>query len=215
MVANLQTHIAYRCPECGTLIYGFVGKFALSANLLRIKCSCGHSALDINITNDNKIRLSVPCLFCKQNHSFVVSQSIFFGRDIFLLNCPYANMDICFIGSKEKIDAEALRSGNELEKLLSDLEAESIKDMQPTDMEEDEILPDPAVYDTVRFLVKELECEGKIDCPCHSGEYDIRFSKEGIEVYCPECEARHTFHAASAAISEDYLSIDSLILKQE
>ena len=122
MVANLQTHIAYRCPECGTLIYGFVGKFALSANLLRIKCSCGHSALDINITNDNKIRLSVPCLFCKQNHSFVVSQSIFFGRDIFLLNCPYANMDICFIGSKEKIDAEALRSGNELEKLLSDLE---------------------------------------------------------------------------------------------
>ena len=215
MVANLQTHIAYRCPECGTLIYGFVGKFALSANLLRIKCSCGHSALDINITNDNKIRLSVPCLFCKQNHSFVVSQSIFFGRDIFLLNCPYANMDICFIGSKENIDNEARRSGAELEKLLSDLEAESIKDMQPTDMEEEEILPDPAVYDTIRFLVKDLEADGKIDCPCHSGEYDVRFCKEGIEVFCPECEARHIFYTASAAASEDYLSIDSLELRQE
>ena len=58
MIANLQTHIAYRCPDCGTVIYGFVGKFALSANLLRIKCSCGHSALDINITNDGKIRIS-------------------------------------------------------------------------------------------------------------------------------------------------------------
>lgn len=213
MVANLQTHIAYRCPECGTLIYGFVGKFSLSANLLRLKCSCGHSAMDINITNDKKIRLSVPCIFCKQNHSFVVSQSIFFGRDIFLLNCPYANMDICFIGAKEKIDGEVVRSGKELEKLLINLEAESIKDIQPTDIEEDEILPDPTVYDTIRFLVKDLEADGKIDCPCHTGSYELRFCKEGIEVYCPECNATYVFNTESASSSEEYLTIDSIQLK--
>ena len=213
MVANLQTHIAYRCPECGTMIYGFVGKFALSANLLRVKCSCGHSALDINITNDKKVRISAPCLFCKQNHSFVVSQSIFFGRDIFLLNCPYANMDICFIGSKEKIDEETIRSGKELERLLADLEAESIKDMQPVDLEEDEVLPDPAAYDTIRFLVKELEAEGKIDCPCHSGKYDLRFSDSGIEAYCEDCGATYTFNTQSASTAEDYLSTDSIYLK--
>ena len=78
-----QTHVAYRCPECGTLIYGFVGKFALAANMLRLKCDCGGSAMDITISNDNKIRLSVPCIFCKQNHSYTISQSIFFGRDLF------------------------------------------------------------------------------------------------------------------------------------
>lgn len=212
MIANLQTHIAYRCPECGTLIYGFVGKFALSANLLRIKCSCGHSAMDVNITNDKKIRLSVPCLFCKQNHSFVVSQSIFFGRDIFLLNCPYSNMDICFIGTKEKIDEEVTRSGKELERLLADLDAENIKDIQPTDIDEDEILPDPTIYDTIRFLIKDLEADGKIDCPCHRGEYELRFCKEGIEVYCPECSASHVFNTEAASASEDYLSIDSIQL---
>lgn len=213
MVANLQTHIAYRCPECGTLIYGFVGKFALSANLLRIKCSCGHSALDLNITNDKKIRISAPCLFCKQNHSFVVSENIFFGRDIFLLNCPYANMDICFIGSKEKVDKETERQVEELQRLLSDLEAESIKDIQPTDLEEDEILPDPSVYDTLRFLIKELEAEGKIDCPCHSGVYNLRYAKDGIEVYCEECEASHLFNTKSQSSTEDYLKTDSLYLK--
>ena len=100
-----QTHVAYRCPDCGTVIYGFVGKFALSAGFLRLKCSCGKSAMDISVTYDGKVRLSVPCLFCKQNHNFVVSQSIFFERDLFLLNCPYANMDIAFIGEKEKIDS--------------------------------------------------------------------------------------------------------------
>ena len=156
-----QTHVAYRCPDCGTIIYGFVGKFALSAGMLRLKCSCGGSAMDITMTQDGKVRLSVPCIFCKQNHSYVVSQSIFFGRDIFLLNCPYSNMDICFIGEKDKTDEQLERTGKELEQLLEDLEAESHKDLQPQDMDEEEALPDPAVYDTIRFLVKELEYDGK------------------------------------------------------
>ena len=121
-------------------------------------------------------------------------------------------MDICFIGSKEKIDSEILRSGKELEKLLLDLEAESIKDMQPIDMEEDEILPDPTVYDTIRFLVKELEEDKKIDCPCHRGSYELRFAKDGIDVFCPDCNASYTFNTEAASASEEYLSIDSITL---
>ena len=212
MVAKLNTHVAYRCPDCGSMIYGFVGKFALSANLLRLKCSCGKSALDINITNDNKIRLTVPCVFCKTGHSFVVSQSIFFERERFLLNCPYANMDICFIGDKEKVDEDVKESEKALTKLLADLEAESLSDIQPTDTDEEDALPDPVVYDTIRFLIKDLEAEGKIDCPCHSGSYELRFCKGGIEVYCPECEATHIFNVESEAASEEYLSIDELNL---
>ena len=167
-----QTHIAFRCPECGTIIYGFVGKFALSAGMLRLKCSCGEHALDISTTQDGKIRLSIPCIFCKQNHSYVVSQSIFFGRDVFLLNCPYSNMDIGFIGEKDKTDRELERTGKEIEQLLEELEVESHKDIQPQDVDEDEVLTDPTVYDAIRFLVKELEFEGKVDCPCHSGGYE-------------------------------------------
>lgn len=213
MIAKIQTHIAYRCPECSSTIYGFVGKFALSANLLRIKCSCGKSALDINVTHDDKIRLSVPCIFCKQNHSFVVSQNIFFGRDSFLLNCPYANMDICFIGDKENVDREVERSTGELMDLLKNLEADSLKEIQPTDMEEDEVLPDPAIYDAVRFLLKELEADEKIDCPCHSGSYDLRFSREGIEIFCNECGAYHSFNLTSPSAAEELVNIDTLQLK--
>lgn len=207
-----QTHIAYRCPECATLIYGFVGKFALSAGMLRLKCSCGNSALDVSFTQDKKVRLSVPCIFCKQNHNYVVSQNLFFGRDVFLLNCPYSNMDICFIGEKEKTDAEAERTGKELEQLLRNLEAEDLKDIQPIELDEEEVLPDPAVYDSIRFLVKELEEDGKIDCPCHNGQYELRFCKEGIQVFCSECGASHIFNTEAVAASEEYLNLDSLTL---
>ncbi len=213
MSDNIKTHIAYRCPDCNTVIYGFVGRFALSAKLLRNKCSCGNSALDISITNDNKIRLSVPCVFCKQNHNFVLSQTMFFERELFSLSCPYANMDIAFIGEKEQIDESVARSDEQMSDLMKSLEAESISDLQPTDLEEDEILPEPAVYDCIRFLIKELEADGKIDCPCHSGSYDLRYCKEGIEVFCPECNAAHIFTAASASAAEDAVLIDSLFLE--
>lgn len=207
-----NTHIAYRCPECGSAVIGFVGKFALSADMLRLKCACGGSHLDINITNDKKIRLSVPCIFCRSNHSLVVSESIFFGRDLFLLNCPYSNMDICFIGKKEKLDSELERSGKELERLLADLEAESIRDMQPEDINEEDVLPDPTVYDEIRFLIKSLEDEGAIDCPCHSGSYDLRFADSGIQVYCPTCGASHLFNTAAESATLDYLDITELKL---
>ena len=211
MVANFTTHVAYRCPECGTLVFGIVGKFALSANLLRIKCPCNHSSLDISITGDNKIRLSVPCLFCKKNHSYVVSNTIFFERDLFLLNCPYSNMDICFIGSKEKLDEETERATKELESMLRNLEAESLSDIQPEPLEE-EGPPDPAAYDIIRFIVKDIESEGKIDCPCHSGEYDLRVTPEGVEVFCTKCNAKRVFKATSPIATEDYLTLDSIYL---
>ena len=212
IVEPKKTHIAYRCPDCGTTVYGLVGKFALSAGLIRLKCPCGNSGLDLSVTNDKKIRLVVPCLFCKSTHNYVISQSILFGRDIFLLNCPYSNMDICFIGEKENCDEHVKRTADELERLLAALEVEELKEIQPIDIDEEEALPDPTVYDALRFLVKELEYDGKIDCPCHNGVYELRFCREGIQVYCEECGATFTFDTRAEAAAEDYLNLDSIKL---
>jgi len=210
---NIQTHVAYRCPSCGTAVFGFVGKFALSAGMIRLKCSCGESHLDINVTSDKKLRLTVPCVFCKKGHTFTLSQTIFFERDSFLLNCPYSNMDIAFIGTKEKVDEHVLRTGEELTRLLADLEAESLKEIQPEDLDENDVLPDPTVYDALRFLVKDLEADGKVDCPCHKGEYDLRFAPDGIQVFCPDCGAVFNFTLAGDHSYENYLDLDEINLR--
>lgn len=207
-----ETRIAYFCPECGTAVLGIVGKFALSANMVRLKCGCGESVLDISASSDGKIRLSVPCIFCKQNHSYVISQNIFFERDIFILNCPYANMDIAFIGSEEKTEREIERTRAELDRLVKALELESYKDMQPIDVEQEEILPDASLYDTLRFVLKDLEEEGKVHCPCNEGEYDLRFCDEGMEAYCTKCGASYTFPVKTASLGEEYINLDELTL---
>ncbi len=212
-VKKRQTNVAYRCPECGTVVGGFVGKFALAANLLRLKCPCDKSALDISVTNDKKIRLSVPCLFCRQNHNFTVSQPIFYERDLFLLGCPYANMDIGFLGEEKAVNEALSSSGRVLGRLIADLGCDEVRDIQPQDMPDEEILPDAEMYDLARFLEKELEADGKIHCPCGAGDYDLRFCPEGIEIYCKNCGATHIFRAQSAAQIEEFLGTDEIFLK--
>ncbi len=206
------THIAYRCPECLDTVVGIVGQFALSADMLRLRCPCGKSATDISVTKDGKVRFSVPCLLCRKNHDFTVAAPLFFDRDLFRLNCPYANVDICFVGEKEKIDAALDESAEVLGRLAADYGVDSVKDLAPRDLDDDEILPEPEVYDMVRFLVKELEADGEIDCPCHSGHYDFRFTDGGVQVFCPDCGASYTFPAESAEGVRESLTLDRLTL---
>ena len=205
--------IAYRCASCGAAVLGTVGKFALSADMLRLKCGCDEpSILDIHITREGKVKLTVPCILCGESHSFVVSEEILLNRDLSKLSCPYSGIDITFIGEQSAIDAELERTGKELSAIMTGLEAEELSDLQPKEMSEDEVLPDPAVYDTIRFVLKDLEAEGKVSCPCGKGGYDLRFTDEGIQAYCESCGATYLFRSVTPAACEEYLSLDSLKL---
>jgi hypothetical protein len=182
--------------------------------MLRLKCSCPDSpSLDVTLAGDGKIRLSVPCLFCKQNHSYVVTESLFFDKDKFMLNCPYSGMDIAFIGDEETVTEELSRTEKELNMLMASLEAEELSDIQPQDMPEAEILPDPAVYDTLRFVLKDLEADERVKCPCGKGPYDLRFIEGGMQAYCESCGASRDFNAQSPTMAEEYLDLDELTLK--
>lgn len=206
-------HIAYRCPSCGTAVRGLLGSFAARADLLKLKCPSGDGELSLALSPDReRVRVSVPCLFCGQSHQYTVSRSIILGSEPFLLNCPYTNMDICFLGSEKEVDAALDRAEGELGGLLAEMGLESMRELQPIDLDPDEVLPDAQIYDVVRYVVKELEAEGAIDCPCRSGEYDIAMTDRGILVYCPACNASYLFHTDSVAAAEEFLQIDHLTL---
>ncbi|MFA5561245.1 MAG: hypothetical protein WDA00_01195 [Eubacteriales bacterium] len=206
ILENKQTHITYRCPDCGDAIFGLVGAFSLRAEMVKLKCPCGKSSLHIQPTKDKKARLSVPCLFCGKPHHYMISQSLLYGRELFLLNCPYTNMDICFTGTKEKIDGALSQSAGELERLFASL------DMEPMPAAARPYLPDASIHDIVRFVVRELEEEGKIYCPCQNGTYDLRLTQEGICVFCTACGASALFPADSVAAAEDFLHCEELHL---
>ena len=220
VIEQKQTHVAYHCPHCGMAVLGYVGEFALSADMLKIKCDCGQSVLTLTYTNDKKIRLSVPCLFCENPHHFVVSQELFFGKDIFLLSCPYMGMDVCFIGKPSELQRALNESAKQLNEffeknnliLPANEEKDETETSEATESEEEAILPDERVYDIIHFLVKDLEADRAIDCPCGTGPYETEILPGGIRVFCAECGAEYFFAVESVSQAEMFLQLNELTL---
>ena len=212
-MAIRRSQIAYRCPECACATVGFLGGLTSVSDMLRLKCSCDGSALDIKKHSDGKIHLSVPCVYCKSNHSFIVAADVITRYEPTKFSCPYSGMGITFIGDEASVSNDIATSADELSRILASFEAETLSDIQPQDVGEDSMPPDPAIYDTLNFIVRDLEAEGEVHCPCGKGPYDLRFTDDGMQVYCDSCGATYDFYARSVSVAEEYIPLTSITLK--
>ena len=60
MVLNTkQTTVAYRCPHCGAGVMSAVSPFALRGNMVRLKCTCGQSVMEIEPAGAGKVRFGI------------------------------------------------------------------------------------------------------------------------------------------------------------
>ena len=210
---NKQITAAYRCPHCGAGVMSAVSPFALRGNMIRLKCTCGKSVMEIEPAGD-KIRLTVPCIICPKPHHFTVSESVFFGNDLFLLPCPYTDMNVAMTGEINHVKAELSRTELELMDLM---EQNGISDLDAFRSEEQEILPDPQVLEIVMFVIRDLDDEGKIRCRCGEDaadrEYDVEILAEGVRVTCKKCGAAKLIPADSLLDAHEFLNADFLELE--
>ena len=213
-----QTTVAYRCPHCGAGVLSMVDVFSLGADMIKLKCDCHKSEMSIVKQGDGKIRLTVPCILCPKPHTFVVSPAIFFGKEQFFLQCPYSDINICFLGEQNYVKAELARC--ELE-LLDIMEKNGISDFSAfhNDEEEDEDLPDPEIQQIALFVLHELEAEGKIYCRCEHKEeipedkYELEIRNDGILVRCRDCGAQRLISTDNYLDAHAFLYTDSLHLE--
>ena len=216
VIGDKKTFIGYRCPACGGGVLGICSELSLAGGrLLRLCCPCGESDMTLSKTQDGAIALTVPCLLCNGNHNYRVHPSVFFGRELFLLNCAYSNLDVAFIGDEEQVSQALDENEATLKKIFADAGLSTLARVKNEEYDKEDILPDAQVLDVVRFLVRELEADGQIDCPCHNGEYDVEFTRRGVRVFCQNCEGTHTFEVGSIEAAQDLLSCDHLTLTEE
>ncbi len=214
ILKDQKTTVAFRCPSCGKAILSGVNLFRLSADMLRLRCPDCDEALTVTSTNDGKLRLSVPCVFCPRPHNLVISKNAFFSEDLFVVPCGLSGIDIFFAGGEEAVRAALQKNEEDLKKVLRESGIENFAKLRedPPDP-----LPDPAVEHVVRFLLCELEEEGKISCYCkEEGEipfYDFQVLSERVRIFCHCCNAETYLPLRSEADAEHFISVDSLTLK--
>lgn len=206
-----KTTVAYRCPECGAIVRSMFGAFSLSADMLRLKCPCGGSDMTLVYTGDKKIRLSVPCFVCPSPHNFVVSQKVFFGRELFLLPCAYTGVNVCFIGDEDVVLKATEESERELREMLGETSFEELSSKRT-----DPFMTDPQIREIVTFVLQDLTDEGKIYCRCGEGEvgeYEAEILDQEIIVRCKKCSAAAVVPANSFTAANDFLNADHLTLE--
>ncbi len=213
-----NTTLAYRCPKCGAAVLSGLNMFSLTADMLKLKCSCGESELVLVNGGDGRVRLTVPCMLCPTPHQFTLSKSLLLGKELFCMPCPYTNVALCCVGDENHVKAEMSRS--ELE-LLDLLEQHGFADFhelsEASGRPEEERFPtDPQVRDIVMFVIRDLDEEGKIKCRCApcDGEhsYDVDIRDDGVLVSCPHCGASRLIPTDSSLAAHAFLNSDSLDL---
>lgn len=206
-----QTTLAYRCPACGGVATSMVGAFSLSGKLFRLKCECHGSDMSVEKTNDGKMRLSVPCLICGCNHSYVLSSSVFFDSDVFVIPCSLSGVDICFIGKEKEVSEAIEHSNDELLKMLDGQAIDSLKNQEKERFE----LSDPQILEIVRYVINELNEEEAIYCNCKGGhgEYTCDIYDDYVTVRCVKCGASEQIPTNSTIKAHEFLECDKLILK--
>ena len=149
-----RTTLAYRCPRCGAGVLSAVNVFALGGGMIKLKCTCGGSELSVVTAEENKVHLTVPCLMCRQDHHFTLSSSLFFGKDLFTLSCPYTGVNLAFLGEINRVRAELAKS--ELE-LLDLMEESGITSFELSEEEKKNTISDSQIRDVVMFVINDLD----------------------------------------------------------
>ena len=79
MVEEPKRTIAYLCPSCRQSVVVEKTVFSLAAAPSAIPCPCGKAALKTEIIGD-RVKLTVPCLFCEKEHTVSCSTHAFSMR---------------------------------------------------------------------------------------------------------------------------------------
>lgn len=211
VLESKQSTVAYRCPSCGSGVMSVVDAFRLSADMVKLKCECGNSEMSMVRSKDGKVRFTVPCMLCPNPHSFTVSQNLFFGKDLFVLPCPYCDINIAMMGETNHVKAELSRTELELLDMMEKSGIDSFDEIRG-----EQYLSDPQVLEIITYMIKELDDEGKIYCGCpdgEEGEYELEMTGEGIVITCKRCGASKTVPTDSLIQAYDFLNSDSLTLE--
>jgi hypothetical protein len=213
ILESKQTTIAYRCPACGAGVMSAVSLFSLKGSMVRLKCDCGKSAMEVLPTPDGKVRLTVPCIICPHPHHYTVSEKIFFESELFSLPCAYSDINICVMGEVNHVKAELSRTELELMDLM---EEHGIDSFAALHKKAEEVVSDPQVQEIVLFVIRDLDEERKIFCKCspdEEHEYDAEILPEGVRVSCRKCGASHVVPTNSMTEAHEFLNCDALYLK--
>lgn len=191
--------IAYICPTCRQSVIVEKSLFALAAAPTKISCPCGKSALEVEFLAD-KVKMSVPCLFCGREHAVRCSSTAFVREKTLAFSCAASGLDCCYVGEEGPVFAATAR----LEQAVDKLEQESGN--------EGTFLDEIVMHEVLSELKDIAQREG-ISCACGSKQWSFQVNYSSVDLMCAQCGAQMRIPAATADDIDDICCKNTILIR--
>jgi hypothetical protein len=198
--------IGYVCPDCRQPVIVKRTVFSLCASKSEVVCPCGKSILTIT-PEETEFRLSVPCAFCKKEHTAVVPERAFLHQHAISMACPASGLDCCYVGEEEPVFSAMKR----LEEAMDQLDQQNPENEDGNTHEPGTFLNE-LVMQEVLGEVKEIAARGGISCQCGSKQWRMRIHYSSLELVCPSCGGSLRIPAATQSDLTDLCCKDHLLI---
>ena len=166
--------------------------FQLAASGSRLPCPCGKSALTVSLMGD-QVRLTVPCLFCEQEHTVSCSTAAFLQEKTLAFSCANSGLDCCYVGEEGAVYAATARLEQAVDKL----------DQAPDPEEERPPVLGPMVMEEILSELRDIAARGGVSCACGSKTWTFRVNYSSGDRVCGQCGAEMRIPAATADDIDD------------
>ena len=198
MDEQVKRTLAYLCPVCRQSVAVERTIFQLAASANELPCPCGKSSLRVEMMGD-RVRLTVPCLFCGRDHTVVCSANAFFHQKLLGFSCAASGLDCCYVGEEGAVFAALKR----LEAAADKLEARG---------GEKGAFLDEVVMDEVLSELRDIARRDGISCTCGSHRWKLQVNYSSVDLFCADCGGVMRIPAATADDLDDICCKDRLLI---
>ena len=198
MVEQAKRTLAYLCPSCRQSVAVERSIFQLAASANELPCPCGKSSLRVEMMGD-RVRLTVPCLFCGKDHSVTCSSHAFLHEKALAFSRAASGPDCCSAGEEGPVFAALKR----LEEAVDKLEAQA---------GEKGTFLDELVMHEVLSEIKDIAQRGGISCTCGSRNWKLQVNYSSVDLFCADCGGAMRIPAATASDIDDICCKDKLVI---
>ena len=198
MVQENKRTLAYICPSCHQSVIVERSVFQLAASANELPCPCGKSALRVEMMGD-RVKLTVPCLFCRIEHTVTCSAKAFLHEKALAFSCAASGLDCCYVGEEGPVFAAVRR----LEEAVDKLEH---------DAGEKGAFLDELVMHEVLSELRDIAARGGISCACGSKRWKMQVNYSSVDLFCADCGAAMRIPAATASDIDDICCKNTIVI---
>ena len=199
MQQDTKRYLSYICPRCRQSVIVERDLFSLAASTAHIKCPCGKSELTVDF-QPSRVRLTVPCLFCEQEHTVTCSTHAFLTEKCLAFSCANSGLDCYYVGEEEPVFAAMKR----LEETLDVLETEAgAEGTFLNDLVMEEILGE----------LRDIGLRDGISCTCGCRDWKLKINYSSVELFCARCGGALKLPAATMSDLEDLCCKPTLLIR--